>query len=131
MNPEASTAARTVKVPGPEHPITLSSNVKRVVVRIGDQVLADTRAAITLKEASYAEVQYIPRADVDMSLLTRSAHTTYCPYKGDANYFSLQGSHPQADNAVWTYEQPFSAVSAIKDHLAFYPDRVEITELDA
>ncbi len=131
MNPQASKPARTIKLPGPEHPITLSNNLKRVVVKIGAQVLADTRAAITLKEASYPEVQYIPRADVDMSLLTRSAHMTYCPYKGDANYFSLQAGHRQAANAVWTYEQPFPAVSDIKDHLAFYPEQVEITELDA
>ena len=124
-----STPPRAVKVPGPDHPITLRSNAKRVLVKIGDQVLADTRHAVTLKEASYPQVQYIPRADVDMSLLTRSRHMTYCPYKGDCNYFSLTAAHPQAENAVWTYEQPFPYVADIKDHLAFYPDRVEITEL--
>jgi uncharacterized protein (DUF427 family) len=124
-----SNPQRSVKIPGPEHPITVRSNAKRVLVKIGDQVLADTRHALTLQEASYPEVQYIPRADVDMSLLSRSTHMTYCPYKGDCNYFSLASSHPQADNAVWTYEQPFAVVADIKDHLAFYPDRVQITEL--
>jgi uncharacterized protein (DUF427 family) len=124
-----SNLSRTVKVPGPDHPITLRSNAKRVLVKIGDQVLADTRHAITLKEASYPEVHYIPRADVDMTLLSRSTHMTYCPYKGDCNYFSLASGHAQADNAVWTYEQPFPFVADIKDHLAFYSDRVEITEL--
>ena len=128
MNTQSS-PARAVKVPGPDHPITLRTNAKRVVVKIGNQVLADTTQALTLKEANYAEVQYIPRRDVDMSLLTRSTHITYCPYKGDCNYFSLDSAHPQADNAVWTYEQPFAFVADIKDHLAFYPDRVEITEL--
>lgn len=118
---------KPIRIPGPEHPITIEANPRRVVVTLEGVVLADTRRALTLREASYPPVLYIPRADADMSQLTRTAQATYCPYKGDCSYFSLpQG--PRAANAVWTYEAPYPAVAAIRDHLAFYPDRVEITE---
>jgi uncharacterized protein (DUF427 family) len=100
----------------------------RVVITLGGQVLADSREALTLREAKYPAVQYIPRADVDMARLSRTDHATYCPFKGDCSYYSLPGDGERGLNAVWTYEAPFSAVAAIKDHLAFYPDRVEITE---
>ena len=119
---------RIEKVPGPDHPITIEPNPSRVVVMLGGQTLAKTSHALTLREASYPAVQYIPRADVDMALLARSAHTTYCPYKGDCSYYSLPEAAERGENAVWTYEAPFSAVAAIKDHLAFYPDRVAIKE---
>ncbi|MEI9903270.1 MAG: DUF427 domain-containing protein [Asticcacaulis sp.] len=88
-------------------------------------MVANTRRALSLKEASYPAVAYIPREDVDMSLLERTDHTTYCPYKGDCNYFSIPAGGDKARNAVWTYEHPYDSVAAIKDHLAFYPDRVE------
>ncbi len=120
--------ARAMLVPGVEHPITLEKNPRRVVVTVGDVVIADTRNAIVLKEANYPPVQYIPRADANMHLLRRSAHTTYCPYKGDASYFHLSTPDANSENAVWTYEAPYDAVSAIKDCLAFYPDRVKISE---
>jgi uncharacterized protein (DUF427 family) len=81
-----------------------------------------------LHEASYPAVQYIPCADAVMTLLTRSTHTTYCPYKGDCSYYSILVGGTRATNAVWTYERPYSAVASIKDHLAFYPDRVEAIE---
>jgi uncharacterized protein (DUF427 family) len=121
-------ADRLIKVPGPDHPITIEKNPNRVVVTLGGQVLADTRNALTLREAKYPAVQYIPRADVDMARLIRTEHTTYCPFKGDCSYYSLPGGDERGINAVWTYEAPFPAVEAIRDHLAFYPDRVEITE---
>ncbi len=117
---------RTVKLPGPDHPITIAATPGRLVIRAGGQVIADTRAALCLREANYPAVQYIPRADADMSVLTRTDHSTYCPYKGDCSYFSIGG----AQNAVWTYEHPYDAVAAIKDHLAFYPDRVTIEQSD-
>ncbi len=120
--------ARAMLVPGVEHPITLERNPRRVVVSADDVVIADTRNAIVLKEANYPPVQYIPRADANMHLLQRSAHTTYCPYKGDASYFHLSTPDGNSENAVWTYEVPYDAVSAIKDCLAFYPDRVKISE---
>jgi uncharacterized protein (DUF427 family) len=121
-------ADKIVKIPGPDHPIAIEKNPNRIVVALGGETLADTRDALTLREAKYPAVQYIPRAVVDMARLTRSEHTTYCPYKGDCSYYSLPGDEP-GTNAVWTYEAPFPAVEIIKDYLAFYPDRVEITEI--
>ncbi|MFC6518538.1 DUF427 domain-containing protein [Undibacterium arcticum] len=115
-------------MPGPDHPITIEPNPTRVVVSIAGRVIADTRAALTLREASYPAVQYIPRKDVDMSLLERTDHATYCPYKGECAYYSIPIGGERSENAVWTYEAPFAAVAEIKDHLAFYPDRVDAIE---
>jgi uncharacterized protein (DUF427 family) len=120
--------AKTVKIPGPDHPITVAPNPARVVVTLGGRVIADTRAALTLREASYPAVQYIPRKDVDMALLERSSHATYCPYKGDCAYYSIPLGGARSANAVWTYEAPFAAVAAIKDHVAFYASRVDAIE---
>ena len=119
---------RTIKHPGPDHPITIEPNNRRVIVALGGQVIADTREALTLREASYPPVQYIPRKDVDMAALTRSATTTYCPYKGEAAYFSIPAGGERSADAIWTYEAPCDAVSEIKDHLAFYPDRIDTIE---
>jgi uncharacterized protein (DUF427 family) len=119
---------KPVKIPGPDHPITIAPNPKRVVVKVAGRVVADTRAALSLKEASYPAVNYIPRADVDMGLLERTDHTTYCPYKGDCSYFSIPAGGETARNAVWSYEAPYAAVAEIKDRLAFYPDRVTVEE---
>jgi uncharacterized protein (DUF427 family) len=116
---------RPRKIPGPDHPISIDANPSRVVVTVGGEVIADTRDALTLREASYPPVQYIPRRDVDMGRLTRSQHTTYCPYKGDASYYSIPAGGDGSLNAVWTYETPFEAMAQIKDYLAFYPDRVD------
>lgn len=118
--------AKTVLIPGPDHPITIEPTSRRVVVSVGDRVLADTRDALTLQEAAYSPVQYVPRKDVDMSRLVRAGNATYCPYKGDAAYFSIPEAGPDGEAAVWTYEAPYESVAAIKDHLAFYPDRVRI-----
>jgi uncharacterized protein (DUF427 family) len=115
-----------VKIPGPDHPITIAKNPRRVTIAFAGETLADTREALSLREANYPVVQYIPRDAVDMTRLTRTDHTTYCPYKGHCSYYSLPG--PRGADAVWTYETPYPAVAAIKDHLAFYPDRVEIAE---
>jgi uncharacterized protein (DUF427 family) len=116
---------RPMKVPGPDHPISIAANPSRVVVKVGGKVIADTRDALTLREASYPAVQYIPRRDVDMAALTRSEHRTYCPYKGDASYYSIPEGGNRSINAVWTYETPFEAMAQIKDYVAFYPDRVD------
>ena len=118
---------KPVKVPGADHPITVQPNPARVVVRLNGAVVADTTDAMVLQEASYPAVQYIPRGDVDMSLLERTDHTTYCPYKGDCCYYSISSGGESTVNAVWSYESPYEAVAAIKDHLAFYPNRVDIT----
>jgi uncharacterized protein (DUF427 family) len=116
---------RSIRVPGPDHPITIEANPSRVVVTLGGKVVADTREALTLREAAYPAVQYIPRRDVDMAALTRSEHTTYCPYKGDASYYSIPAGGDRSLNAVWSYETPFEAMAQIKDYVAFYPDRVD------
>jgi len=113
------------KIPGPDHPITVTPNPGRVVVTVAGKVVADSRNALTLREASYPAVQYIPRQDVDMAALRRTDHASYCPYKGDAAYYSIPAGGERAVNAVWTYEAPYPAVAGIKDHLAFYPDRVD------
>jgi len=118
-------ADRAIKIPGPDHPISIEANPSRVTVRVDGRVIADTREALTLREASYPPVQYIPRRDVDMSALTRSSHTTYCPYKGDAAYYSIPVGGTRSINAVWTYETPFEATAQIKEYVAFYPDRVD------
>jgi uncharacterized protein (DUF427 family) len=121
--------SRAVLVPGPGHPITVEPTPARVVVSIEGKVIADSRNALTLREASYPAVLYIPREDVDMSLLKRTALATYCPYKGECSYFSIPSGGDRATNAVWTYEAPYAAVSAIAGHLAFYPNRVDPIEM--
>jgi uncharacterized protein (DUF427 family) len=122
---------RPEKIPGPDHPISISGNERRVVVKVAGQVIADTRAALRLQEASYPVVLYIPRADVDMSKLQRTEHTTYCPYKGDCSYFSIPTGGARSINAVWSYEKPYASVSKIDQHLAFYPSRVDSLEESA
>jgi|SRR6478752_978494 uncharacterized protein (DUF427 family) len=117
-----------MKIPGPDHPISIARSNKRVRVTLAGRVVADTTRAFTLLEASYKPVFYIPRDDADMSLLKRTGHKTHCPYKGDASYFSIVANGRSSNNAVWTYEQPFPAVGSIKEHLAFYPDRVDAIE---
>jgi uncharacterized protein (DUF427 family) len=114
-----------MKIPGPDHPITVEPNPKRVRVTFAGRIVADTRRALTLREAGYTPVQYIPRADIDMALFERAAHATHCPYKGDASYFSLKVDGRASENAAWSYEAPYPAVAAIKEHLAFYPRRVD------
>jgi uncharacterized protein (DUF427 family) len=128
MEPNVATAAKPVKTPGPDHPITIERNPARVVVTVAGRVVADTRAALTLREATYPGVQYIPRADVDMGLLERTEHSTYCPYKGDCSYFSIPLGGERTANAVWSYEAPYPSVASIKDYLAFYPSRVDAIE---
>lgn len=121
-------ASKPFRVPGPDHPITIEPNPKQVTIAAGGQTIARTRNALTLREADYPPVQYIPRADADMALLERSEHQTHCPYKGDASYFSVPSLGEKGVNAGWTYETPHDAVKEIAGHLAFYPDRVEIRE---
>jgi uncharacterized protein (DUF427 family) len=107
----------------PEHTITVKPFKGRVVVETKDgQPLVDTRSALSLKEANYPAVLYVPRADTQMAQLKRTAHSTHCPFKGDASYFSV-GSE---ENAVWSYETPFDQVAEIKEALAFYPNKVVI-----
>jgi uncharacterized protein (DUF427 family) len=125
MSTDAGRSSRPVRIPGPDHPITIARHPGRVVVRVAGRVIADTRQALALREADYPPVLYIPREDADMAQLARTDHTTYCPYKGECAYFSIPAGGPRAVNAVWSYEQPYQAVEAIRHHLAFYPDRVD------
>jgi uncharacterized protein (DUF427 family) len=116
---------KTLLQPGPDHPINIEPLGRTVTVTVAGKAVATSARALLLKEASYPGVIYIPREDADMSLLQRSDHATYCPYKGDASYYSIPSGGARAKDAVWTYEHPHEAVSVIKDHLAFYPDRVD------
>src|SRR6202521_512187 len=128
MSEQLLSAPRTIKIPGPDHPITIEHNPNRVVVTVAGRVVADTRDALTLREASYPAVHYVPRKDVDMALLERTEHATYCPYKGECAYYSIPSGGERSVNAVWTYEAPYASVSAIQEYLAFYPDRVDAIE---
>jgi uncharacterized protein (DUF427 family) len=119
---------KPIKVPGPEHPITIEANPARVVVTVAGRVIADSVDALTLREAGYPAVQYIPRKDVDMTLLQRTDRATYCPFKGDCAYYSIPSGGERSVNAVWTYEAPYPAVAEIKDRLAFYRHRVDSIE---
>jgi uncharacterized protein (DUF427 family) len=126
----------TPKLPSPEHPISIHPTGARVVVRAQGRVVANSTDALTLSEATYQPVQYIPISDVDMTVLHSTATSTHCPYKGDASYYSIDGPGGEITDAVWVYEHPYPAMAAIAGHLAFYPDKVEIivtesTEPDA
>jgi uncharacterized protein (DUF427 family) len=120
-----------MKLPGPDHPITIAPAGRHIRVTAGGTVIADTTRALTLKEASYPAVLYIPRDDARMDLAMRSERVTHCPYKGDANYYSIQAGDSLLDNAIWTYEEPYPAMAEIKDFLAFYPDKVKIEDVPA
>ena len=128
MKQSENMQARPFRVPGPDHPITIEANPARVVVTVGGRVIADSVNVLTLREAGYPPVQYIPRSEVDMALLQRTGHATYCPFKGDCAYYSIPCGGEQSVNAVWTYEAPYPAVAQIKDRLAFYPRRVDSIE---
>jgi uncharacterized protein (DUF427 family) len=116
---------RAVKIPGSDHPITIEDKQAHIIVSVAGKVIADTHEALSLKEASYPAVIYIPRKDVDMSLLERTSHETYCPYKGECSYYSIPSGGERSVNAIWTYENPYASVSRIKNYMAFYPDRVD------
>jgi uncharacterized protein (DUF427 family) len=118
--------SREIKLPSPDHQITITPSTDRVLVRSGDTTIADSQSTLVLSETHYSPVRYIPLGDVDQSLLTPSELTTYCPYKGDASYYSIVGQERGTD-AVWFYDQPYAAVAELRDHVAFYPDRVELT----
>jgi uncharacterized protein (DUF427 family) len=119
---------RTVKIPDATHPITISPTGSHVTVRLSGTVVAETDRALSLAEASYEVVQYIPLEDVDQSLLDRTTTQTYCPYKGDASYYTVHtpGGHTEPD-VVWTYDHPYPSVAEIAGHVAFYGNRAEVT----
>ena len=119
---------RPVLEPTAEHPITIEPTHGRVRVRVMGETVADTRAALRLRESNYPAVQYIPLEDVVQEVLTRTDTHTYCPYKGDASYYSVTtAAGATVDDVIWTYERPHAAVREIAGHVAFYPDRADIT----
>ena len=115
-----------MKEPGPDHPITVAPHPGTVRVRAGGRLIAETTAALCMAESDYPPVYYVPRTDVDMTLLVPSDHSTYCPFKGEASYFDVMAAEGALENAVWSYESPYPAVAAIREHLAFYTDKVEV-----
>jgi uncharacterized protein (DUF427 family) len=118
---------RVAVQPTAEHPITVTPTGRHVVVRVNGEVVAETDAALTLQESTYPAVQYVPLGDVSPSALTRSDTTTYCPYKGEANYYHLSAAGDTVDDAIWTYEQPYPAVAQIAGHVAFYASKADVT----
>ena len=123
-------ADKPVLQPGPEHPITVTPNPAHIVVTVAGKVVADTRRALTVQESTYPPVQYIPIEDVERSLLERTETASYGPFKGDASYYSIPAGGAKSVDAIWVYEQPHDAVAAIKDHVAFYPNRVDSIEIE-
>ncbi|WP_086828107.1 DUF427 domain-containing protein [Allokutzneria sp. NRRL B-24872] len=115
-----------MKIPGPNHPITVTPSSDHVVVRVGERVIADTSKSLVLQESTYPAVRYVPLDDVDQSQLRRTETSTHCPYKGDAGYYAITGE-PELTDVVWFYEQPYEAVREIAGHVAFYPSQVSVT----
>ena len=120
---------KEIKIPGPEHPITISPAEGKVRVTVDGRIVAESTRALRLEEKGHPPVHYLPRSDADFSLLVRSTHCTYCPYKGDCSYYSIPIGGPRSENAVWTYERPHQAVASIYEYLAFYPSRVDAIEV--
>jgi len=118
-----------MKTPGPDHPITLEPAANRWRALFAGHVIADSNDALILKEASYKPVVYFPREDVSMEYMSRTDRGTHCPYKGDAAYYTVLMDGQFAENAVWTYEDPYPAMQAIAGRLAFYPDKVDVYEV--
>jgi len=114
-----------MKIPGPDHPITIAPHPNRVRIVFNGQTIADTTRALVLSEANYKPVFYIPREDVRSGLLERTAKSTHCPYKGDASYFTIHVDDRASEDAIWSYETPFPAMNEIAGHMAFYPNRVD------
>ena len=124
-----SSRGKEIKIPGPDHPIAIMPAEGVVRVTVAGKIVAESTRALRLEEKGYPPVYYLPRNDADSSLLVRSEHSTYCPYKGDCTYYSIPTGGAKSQNAVWTYETPYEAVASIKDYLAFYPSRVDAIEV--
>jgi uncharacterized protein (DUF427 family) len=126
---DTSSKGKEIKLPGPDHPITISPANGKVRVTVAGTIVAESQGALLLEEKGYSPVYYLPRDDADMSLLVRTEQYTYCPYKGDCSYYSIPIGGSQSENAVWTYERPHEAVASIKEYLAFYLSRVDAIEV--
>lgn len=117
-----------MSAPGHPHAITIEKNPNRIKVSFNGTVIADTTQALILKEGPLPPATYIPREDVQMSYLERTDHSTHCPFKGHASYFSVRVGDRTADNAVWTYETPIDSVAQIRDCLSFYKEKLDVRE---
>ena len=124
-----SSKGKEIKIPGSDHPITISQTKGKVRVTVAGRIVAESTRALRLEEKGYPPVYYLPRSDADMSLLLRTTHYTYCPYKGDCSYYSIPVGGTKSEYAVWTYEKPYEAMASIAEHLAFYPLRVDAIEV--
>ena len=120
---------KEIKIPWPEHPITISPAEGKVRVTVAGRIVAESTQALRLEEKGYPPVYYLPRSDADTSLLVRTTHYTYCQYKGDCTYYSIPIGGAKSEYAVWTYEKPYEAMADIKECLTFYPARVDAIEL--
>ena len=114
-----------MKLPSPAHPISIARANGRVTVQAGGALVAQSDSALLMLEGGHDPVYYIPRKDVQMGQLARTSHSTYCSYKGGAAYYSIKTEAGEIENAVWTYEDPYPAVADIREHLAFYPSKVD------
>jgi uncharacterized protein (DUF427 family) len=126
---QISSEGKEIRIPGPDHPITVSPTEGRFRVTVAGRIVAESTRALRLEEKGYPPVYYLPRSDADTSLLVRTTRGTYSPYKGDATYYSIPIGGTKSENSVWTYEEPYEAVAGIKQYLAFYPSRVDELEL--
>jgi uncharacterized protein (DUF427 family) len=123
--------SKEIKIPGPDHPIAISPVEGTVRVTVAGRIVAESTRALRLEEKGYPPAYYLPRKDMDMSLFVRTTHYTYCPYKGDCTYYSIPIGGVKSEYAMWTYEKPYETGAGIKDHLAFYPTRVDAIEVIA
>jgi uncharacterized protein (DUF427 family) len=124
-----SSKGKEIRIPGPDHPITISPAEGKVRITVAQRIVAQSTRALRLEEKGYPPVYYLPRSDADMSLLVRTTHYTYCPYKGDCAHYSIPIGGTKSEYAVWTYEKPYEPVADIQEHLAFYPSRVDAIEV--
>ena len=124
-----SATARPNPAPGfakrPDHTIDLKPCPKRIRTYLGDTCVADTTRALVMQEGPYPPVYYLPRDDVRMNLLAPTDHHTYCPFKGEARYWTVDTGGKTAENAVWGYDTPYDEMAALKDYVAFYWDRMD------
>lgn len=121
--------SKEIKIPGPDHPITISPAEGKVRVTVAGRIVAESAQALRLDEKGYQPVYYLPRNDTDMSLLVRTTHYSYCPYKGDCMYYGILIGGSKSEYAVWTYEKPYEAIASIKEYMAFCPSRTDAIEV--
>ena len=122
---DTASKGKEIKIPGPDHPITISPVEGKVRVTVAGKIVAESTRSLRLEEQGCPPVYYLPRSDANMSLFVRTTHYTYCPYKGDCAYYSIPIGGAKSEYVAWTYENPHEAMAAIKDSLAFYPTRVD------